>query len=133
MKHPNALSRTLGIAAAVVLGLGALTVGATGCSLASGLTGVTPYTPAQTPAPAMHASGTGTSATGAGTSAAACAPTPAAGRAVVEQSCVGRCHGPNLLNYRTSQTGALRLAASMGSRAGLSVAKQQAVATFFAQ
>ena len=127
MKHSNALSKTL-ITALAVVALGVLAVSATGCS-----TSVIPYTPAKTPAPVTPAaSSTAAPAAGAASSAAA-DPTVAQGKAIVQSSCIGRCHGANLLDFRTSQASAVQLASSMGSRAGLSADKQQAVATFFAQ
>ena len=121
MKISDSLSRTL-VGATVVIALGTLTLGATGCAAFTGAT----------TAPVAQSSATMDSPA-ASAAAAAAVPTPALGRVVVKSSCVGRCHGSDILNYRTSQASAQRVAKSMGRKAGLSADKQQAVAIFFAQ
>jgi hypothetical protein len=59
--------------------------------------------------------------------------TAAYGKVVVRTSCIGRCHGANLLDYRTSQADAQRVASSMGPRSALGADQQAAIALFLAQ
>ena len=129
MKTPNSTLRILVAASAVVL-LAALATSAIGCTSASSAASVPVAQTAPAAAPAAEGKATAAGNSGAATPAG---PSPAQGKAVVKSSCVGQCHGSNILSYRTSPTSAQRIAQSMGRRAGLSADKQQAVATFFAQ
>ena len=131
MKISDSLSRTL-VGATVVIALGTLTLGATGCAAFTGAT-TAPVAQASATMDSPAASAAAAAAAPPAAAGAAAVPTPALGRVVVKSSCVGRCHGSDILNYRTTQTSAQRIATSMGRKAGLSADKQQAVAIFFAQ
>ena len=121
MQTSNSTRRILR-AAAILVALGALALAATACSSA-----------AQSPISTVPAAPAQPTAAAPAAATAAAAPTTAQGRAVVKSSCIGQCHGANILNYRASQPNAQRIAQSMGRRAGLPADKQQAVASFFAQ
>ena len=120
MQLSNSIRRILARVAAVVV-LGALAISAAAC------------TSATSSAPADQAVAPAVAPATAPASAAQGAATVAEGKTVVQASCIGQCHGANILNYRTSQTGALRIASSMGQKAGIGAEQQKAIALFFAQ
>ncbi|MDR3686187.1 MAG: hypothetical protein P4L93_04430, partial [Coriobacteriia bacterium] len=115
--------------AAALVAVGALSLGATGCTLASSpsaaaVSQATPAAPAPAPAAAPAASAT---------AAAPAGPTAADGRKVVQTSCIGRCHQAGLLGKRYSASSAQGIAADMGVKAGLNSSQKAAVVAYFAQ
>jgi hypothetical protein len=118
----------------VLLAFAALTFAALAASGCTAVVGLGPASATQAPVPA--ASTAQAPAASAGASQSAASPSGASvaqGQTVVRKSCIGRCHGANILNFRTSPSQAQTIAASMGRRAGLAPAAQHAVALFFAQ
>ena len=135
MLNKNVARRMLGTGA-VAVALVTVALGATGCSSASKA-----YVPAEQPATAATAPAQATppvaaapaAAPAAAAPAAKAANTPAQGQEIVQKSCVGRCHGSKLVEYRASQTQAERVVSSMAPKAGLSDSQQVLVVQYFAQ
>jgi hypothetical protein len=115
--------RTVFVGGLIVAALLTLALSATACST------VASSAPATTPQAATPAATDLTSARVARSTG----PTAAQGQTVVQRNCIGQCHGSSLLQYRTSQASAQRIASAMGRRARISATKQQAVALFLAQ
>jgi len=134
MKNPNAIRRIL-VTAAALVAVGALSFGAAGCTSA---TSIAPAAVSQAapgaPAPAAASVPPAAPAAAAPQAApAAAGPTAAAGRKVVQSSCIGQCHQSGLLKKRYSASSAQAIAADMGSKAGLNSGQKAAVVAYFAQ